>query len=42
MSQLDEHDHDTLFDYTLGELYRARVVLLRLLPRLIAAATERG
>lgn len=41
VSQLYEHDHDTLADYTLGELYHARLVLLRLLPHLIAAATER-
>jgi hypothetical protein len=38
VSQLDEHDHDTLADYTLGELYHARLVLLRLLPLLIEAA----
>nr|WP_181716205.1 hypothetical protein [Cryobacterium sp.]QJS06007.1 hypothetical protein [Cryobacterium sp.] len=41
VSQLDEHDHDTLADYSLGELYHARLVLLRLLPYLIEAATER-
>ncbi|MFC5931533.1 hypothetical protein D6T64_04165 [Cryobacterium melibiosiphilum] len=42
VSELDEYDHDTLADYTLGELYHARVVLLRLLPHLIAAEAERG
>ena len=42
VSQLDEHDHDTLAGHTLGELYHARLVLLRLLPHLIAAATERA
>lgn len=38
VSELDEHDHVTLADYTLGELYHARLVLLRLLPLLIGAA----
>ena len=38
VSQLDEYDHVTLADYTLGELYHARLVLLRLLLHLIAAA----
>lgn len=37
VSQLDEFDHSTLADYTLGELYHARLVLMRLLPHLIAA-----
>lgn len=38
VSALDEHDHETLADYTLGELYHARLVLLRLLSVLIDAA----
>ena len=37
VSQLDEFDHSTLADLTLGELYHARLVLLRLLPHLTAA-----
>lgn len=38
VSELDEFGH-VLSDYTLGELYHARVVLLRLLPYLITADT---
>lgn len=38
VSHLDEHDHVTLADYTLGELYHSRLVLQRLLPHLIEAA----
>ena len=40
VSQLDEYDHDTWSDCTLGELYHARLVLLRLLPHLVAAASS--
>lgn len=42
LSLLDENDHITCADYTLGELYHARLVLTRLLPFMIAAATEQG
>lgn len=31
VSHMDEHDHVTLADLTLGELYHARVVITRLL-----------
>lgn len=34
---LDEFDHTTCADYTLGELYHARVVLTRLLPFMVEA-----
>ena len=38
VAQLDEDDHYTFADLTLGELYHARLVLVRLLPHLISAA----
>jgi hypothetical protein len=43
VSHLDEFDHSNLADLTLGELYHARLVLLRLLPHLtVAADAERS
>lgn len=38
LDMLDEFDHVTNADYTLGELYHARKVLTRLLPFMVEAA----
>lgn len=38
LDMLDDFDHVTSADYTLGELYHARKVLTRLLPFMVEAA----